>query len=172
MKISILTSIIGCVIISGNAFALNANTPVGGPYKFTGTATVLSGNPSCLGESPASISGDALVSGQTFVLHIKSSSATYATGITFKSNGYSPVPYGQPVSGSVSYVLLPSTETHKGSFTALASSGSSGSTFTEQMTLQTGALSGTTKETYQIGLAITLTSGINKALLKLLGGVL
>lgn len=169
MKTSILAGMIGSFIVSGNAFALSANTPVGGPYKFTGTATLLSGNSTCLGESPASISGDAVISGRTFVLHIKSSSATYATGITF--NGYSPV-YGQTVTGSVSYVLLPSTETHKGRFAALATPGGSGGVFTEAITLQTGALIGTAKDSCQIGLSIGLTSGINKALMKLLNGVL
>ncbi len=167
-----LASLMGAGLISA---ASAAPVPTGGPYIFTGTATILSGNSDCLGApSPASIAGDALVAngGSGFDLHITSSAVTYAVAASFKTYNYaSPVLFGRTESGSLSYLLLPSTASHTGSFSSLAARGTAGG-FTDTITLTTGPLMGTAKGSCTIQLALTFTPGINKALLKLLKGVL
>jgi hypothetical protein len=167
-----LASMLAAGLVS-NASA--APVPGGGPYIFTGTATILSGNSDCLGApSPAAIAGDAIVAsgGSGFDLHITSSAVTYAVAANFKTySGFSPVQFGRTQTGSLSYFLLPSTVQHAGSFSALAERGTGGG-FTDTITLTTGPLIGKPAGTCQIELTLTLTPGINKALLKLLKGVL
>jgi hypothetical protein len=153
--------------------ATAAKLPANGPYTFTGTATILSGPSDCIGTSPAPVTGDAIVSskGQTFLLHIKSSTAVAATGIVFSANHQVIVRYGVQVNGTTSYVLLPKTTARSGRFAALAAAGT-GASFTDMITLDSAPLLVGKTGSCQIGLALTLTPGINKALLKLLSGVL
>ena len=172
MRFDFITTAAAIVVCyAGQASA--AKVPADGPYTFTGSATILSGASDCIGASPAAISGDAIVSekGKKFLLHIKASSDVAATGIDFSANQNVIVRYGVQVSGATSYVLLPKTTPHAGKFAALAAAGT-GSSFTDAITLVTTPLLVGKTGSCEIGLALTMTPGINKALLKLLNGVL
>jgi hypothetical protein len=167
-----IASLLAAGLISNTSAA---PLPTGGPYTFTGTATILSGNTDCLGApSPAAIAGDGIVAkgGSGFNLHITASAVTYAFAGNFKTySGYSPVLFGRTETGSLSYFLLPSTVQHPGTFTSLAERGTSGG-FTDTLTLTTSPLIGKATGSCTIELSLSFKPGINKALLKLLNGVL
>jgi hypothetical protein len=154
------------------AFSASAATaPNAGPYIFTGTETLQSGNSSnCLPTSPLSISGDAVVSGDhTLYLHIKATSNNPATGIDIKNIV---LQFGVSSGGRLSYVLLPRTGSYNGAFNGAVTTAGSDGSFSESITLLTGPLQIGHSGQCQTAFDLTMKPGINKALLKLFGGVL
>jgi hypothetical protein len=159
------------LLAADTAFAASRYPGVG-PYIFTGTATVLSGGSGCLGSSPLNVTGDAVVAnknGNALDLHIKAATGVSAVVLTINNI---PLQYGVQSSGSLTYVLLPQTASYTGTYNSAVTTKGRNGNFGETITVVSGPFVIGGSGSCQIGLDITATPGINKALLKLFNNVL